>query len=112
MPIELDIKVKEIEYRSIDSTQLQIKVLVSVDVTVKEERSVEGITEINIEVITENKRPSVIVYYVKPNDTLWDIAKKYRSTVDDLKEYNDLKDNIIYPNQQLIIPKRNPKLSI
>lgn len=110
MPVSIDMQLKEIEYRNADSTQLQIKVILTVNVSVNEERAIQGITEINVEDLQDCNRPSIIVYYVKPHDTLWNIAKRYRSTVAELKECNELKDDIIYPNQQLIIPKRNKKI--
>ena len=110
MPVLIDIQLKEIDYRNADSTQLQIKVILIVKVCVNEEKIIQGITEIKVEELEDCSRPSVIVYYVKPHDTLWKIAKKYRTTVAELKEYNGLKDDMIYPNQQLIIQKRNKKI--
>ena len=109
MPIEIVIKVKEIEYRKADSSQLQLKLILEINVLLDEVCDIQGITQIEKEELSENKRPSLIVYYVKTGDTLWNIAKKYRSTIADLKEYNLLKDDVIYPNQQLIIPKRSIK---
>ena len=48
----------------------------------------------------------MVIYFVKPNDTLWEIAKKFRSTVDDIARVNKIEDiNKIYPGQQLFIPK-------
>ena len=48
----------------------------------------------------------MIIYFVKPNDTLWNIAKKFRSTVEDIVRVNNIEDeNKIYPGQQLFIPK-------
>lgn len=46
-------------------------------------------------------------YIVKQNDSLYMIAKKYGISVDDLKKYNHLVSNMIYPNQILFIPKNN-----
>ena len=107
MPVQINVRVKEIDYRKADSTTLQIKAILEFNTLVNEERQIEGITQIELEENNNLKRPSIVVYYVKPGDTLWNIAKKYKSTVDELKEYNLLKDDMIYPNQQLIIPKRN-----
>lgn len=42
-------------------------------------------------------------YTVKPLDTLWAISRKYNTTVNNLKEKNNLKTNTIYPNQILKI---------
>ena len=39
--------------------------------------------------------PSVIGYIVKPNETLWDIAKKFRTTRLDLIELNGLEDEYV-----------------
>jgi LysM repeat protein len=43
-------------------------------------------------------------YTVKSGDTLWDIAKKYNTTVDAIKKANKIKGNDLKPGQVLIIP--------
>lgn len=49
---------------------------------------------------------SMVIYFVKPGDTLWKIAKKYRSTVDDIARINNIENpNKIMPGMQLFIPK-------
>ena len=44
-------------------------------------------------------------YIVKKGDSLWSISNKYGITVNDLKQYNNLKTNIISVGQVLKIPK-------
>jgi D-alanyl-D-alanine carboxypeptidase len=44
------------------------------------------------------------VHYVVRGDTLYDIAKKYHTSVADLSARNSLKSNRITPGQQLLIP--------
>lgn len=46
-------------------------------------------------------------YVVKPGDSLYMIAKANGITVDELKSANNLVSNVIYPNQVLLIPKKN-----
>lgn len=45
---------------------------------------------------------------VKPGDTLWSIAQRFHTTVQDLKVANELKDNRIHVGQALRLPNRVP----
>jgi LysM repeat protein len=48
----------------------------------------------------------MVIYFVKPGDTLWKIAKQFRSRVEDIARVNGIDDaNNIYVGQQLYIPK-------
>lgn len=59
--------------------------------------------------ITEDTNPnmySMVIYFVKPGDTLWKIAKQFKSKVEDIARINQIEDeNKIYVGQQLYIPK-------
>lgn len=49
---------------------------------------------------------SVVVYIVKPGDTLWNIAKKYKSTIDDIVRVNGIENpDKIEIGLHLYIPK-------
>lgn len=54
----------------------------------------------------DNNIYSIVVYFVKPGDTLWNIAKKFKSTINAIASVNGLEDeNKINVGQQLFIPK-------
>lgn len=112
MEVGISVNTDNVEYRKVDSSQIQIKVNMNLNVFVREEMRLEGINSISVDESPLAEIPSIVIYYVKPNDSLWKIAKKYRSTVDEIKEYNMLKDDLIFPNQQLIIPKRSKKMAV
>ena len=62
----------------------------------------------NIEELPEcDENPySMVIYFVKPGDTLWKIAKKYRSTVEDIARVNNIENpDCIDVGMQLFIPK-------
>ena len=49
---------------------------------------------------------SVLMYIVKKGDTLWKIAKRFNTTVDEIVRVNGIEDkDIINPRQKLFIPK-------
>lgn len=51
---------------------------------------------------------SLIIYIVQPGDTLWKIAKKYKSTVEQISRMNGIEnENKIYPGEKIYIPKFN-----
>lgn len=49
---------------------------------------------------------SMVIYFVKKGDTLWKIAKGFKSTVDDIKRVNGIEnENVIDVGKQLFIPR-------
>ena len=68
--------------------------------------SLNIINEISQEEARDNNIYSMVIYFVKPGDTIWKIAKRFRSTVDDIARVNGIEDaNKIFVGQQLYIPK-------
>lgn len=63
-----------------------------------------------IEDLTENTNKlnedfNMAIYFTKPNDNLWKIAKSFRSTKQIIMQTNNLKDENIIPGTQLFITK-------
>ncbi|MGG7142185.1 DUF3794 and LysM peptidoglycan-binding domain-containing protein [Clostridium nigeriense] len=55
----------------------------------------------------KEKKASVTIYVVGDGETLWDLAKKYNTTIGELERLNDLDDdNKIKSGDKLIIPGR------
>ena len=86
------------------SIELNIEIRFIVD-SYKTEK-LNMIDEILIEENRDNNIYSMVIYFVKPGDTMWNIAKKFKSTVEDISKVNNIEDpSKIYPGQQLYIPK-------
>lgn len=76
------------------------------NISISNSEKINIIDEINIEENRDNSIYSMVIYFVRPGDTLWKIAKKFKSTVEDISKVNGIEDtNKIYPGQQLYIPK-------
>lgn len=51
----------------------------------------------------ERNKTNMVIYFTKDGDSLWNIAKNFRSTVDNIKEVNSLPDDKIQSGTQLFI---------
>ena len=84
---------------------VDIKVDLNFRVEASSSQTINVIQEINIEENRESERYSIIIYFVKKDDTLWKIAKRFRSTVDSIVALNGIEDeNKIQIGEQLFIP--------
>lgn len=82
---------------NIDVTQNEVG---KFDVKINLNISGEEIKSENIELLTDiteseeipGKNSSLTIYYAKPGDTYWKIAKKFNTTLENIKELNNLSD--------------------
>ena len=52
--------------------------------------------------LEENTKPfGIVLYFVQKGDSLWNIAKTYHTTVEEIKTQNQLESDVIHPGQQL-----------
>ena len=67
-------------------------------------RKIALIQNVEVKEIQNRDDYSVIVYFVKPNDTIWKIAKKFKVTMDSIIKLNDLENpDLIYPGDKLYV---------
>lgn len=85
---------------------LDINMMLEFEVLVTESKRLSLIKDINIEECTNKNPYSMVIYFVKQGDTLWKIAKKFRTTVEDIARVNEIEnENKISVGKQLYIPK-------
>ncbi len=63
------------------------------------------VSDFNIEEM--EKRPGVIGYIVKDGDELWGLAKRYNTTMEGIKEVNEMKDDRLKAGERILIFKEN-----
>ena len=54
---------------------------------------------------TAQSHPALIIYFTEDGDTLWNVAKKYGTTVEKIKAANGLEDDILSGGRKILIPK-------
>lgn len=108
MEADVDLKVFDVDYSLINPEQVEVKVNVGASCIVKKNVEIEVLVNIEEldEVVDMTKKPSMTIYFVQPGDTLWKIAKRYNTTVENLVKTNEITEpNHILPGSQIIIQK-------
>ena len=87
-----------------------VRIALRINVNVVKEQKTEVITDINVNEdapIDKTSQPGIVIYFAEESDTLWDIAKKYHTTISEIASVNKIDENERLKNrQQLLIPKR------
>lgn len=93
----------------VDSNEIEVKATVSLNVLViscGEEMIIDKIEEQPLDKEAVRSMPGITVYMVKPGDTLWDIAKKFYTTVEEICDRNELENQELKVSQPLLLIKK------
>lgn len=112
MKNNIDIRPYDVRYELQGAGQLEVRASLELNIEIEERVNFNIIN--SVEQTEEVIEPvaSIVIYYVKSGDSLWKIAKNYRTTIELIKEVNSLSEDTIYPGQQLMIPRRVVKSSM
>lgn len=104
--LDTDIDIKRDDFIVNGDGNVDISIDLEFNISVSRSERLNIINEISIEEDRNTDIYSMVIYFVKPGDTLWKIAKKFRSTIEDIARVNGIEDvDKIYVGQQLYIPK-------
>lgn len=85
---------------------IECRVNLEFETQMHENRNINLIDEIKITENADNSNPSMIIYVVKEGDTIWKIAKKYKTTMQEIINVNNLDNgDEIYIGEKLFIPR-------
>ena len=91
-------------YNTDDGVVLEVEL--EVIALLQNNENLSFIQDIDVTEDTNQDMYSMVIYFVKQGDTLWKIAKQFKSRVEDIARVNNIEDaNKIYVGQQLYIPK-------
>ncbi|QCX33421.1 DUF3794 domain-containing protein [Caloramator sp. E03] len=106
---EVYVDVDHISCERISPREIDVKIILESSAKVFYKISVEFVKAVVESEIPESilNMPSIVIYVVQKNDTLWKIAKKYGTTIEDIVKINDLQDaDNIMPGMKLLVPKK------
>ncbi|ONI40345.1 hypothetical protein AN639_04850 [Candidatus Epulonipiscium fishelsonii] len=109
--IEAKVTPKDVQLIAVNRESLSIDYKLDYQVNVYETKQISIIDKIEIEDMTKDiisEYPTIIVYTVKNGESLWDIAKKFNTTVKNIAQVNEF-DESYQPNsgEKVIIIKQS-----
>lgn len=102
--------IEQINVSMLARDEIEVKIGISLDTIIFNKVKENVIVDIDEREFTKEEIDnmcSMIGYRVKDNDTLWTIAKTYNTTVDMLKEINNIVDKEIKTGDKLLIVRKN-----
>lgn len=100
--------IEQITAMQLNATQVEMKAEVSLEVLAFTNEQARAVLDMEIAPINQERKkslPGIIGYIVKKDDTLWSIAKNYYTTVDRLKQINELENDVVSVGKRLVILK-------
>jgi hypothetical protein len=101
--------IDQLSVMMLDSQEIEVKATVNLNAIVFDLITEPIITDIEVAELDLEKlqaMPGIIGYVVKRNDSLWTIAKKYYTTVDNIMAINNLESDRVAEGDKLIIMKK------
>lgn len=89
-------------------SMVEVKAVVNLDLLVLQPVCRQVITGVTVQPLNMEKiqkLPGIVGYIVQPGDSLWKIAKKFHTTVENIMETNGLSSDEIRPGEKLILVK-------
>jgi len=110
MKCNVDMNMEHCSYSMISAREVEIRLVILIAARVTDHVTMPVVAKVT-EVPLDDKRlasqPSITIYFAQQGDTLWNVAKKYYTTIDEIKKINNISDNdALNPGAQVIIPKR------
>ena len=77
----------------------------AIHIKVLKNHSIDIITDIHKKEEAPSQKPGMVVYFTKEGDTLWSVAKRYRTKTEKIKNANNLESDRIDKGRRLLIPR-------
>lgn len=110
----LNTNLEQLSTTMIDSEEIEVKLTIDLNVLVMKQHTEDIIIDIEESPLDLNQLqslPGMVGYIVQNGDTLWDIAKQFYTTIDQIKELNSITAEDVKYGDRLIIMKKVDSLN-
>lgn len=105
----LQADLEQLSTSMIDSNEIEVKAVISLNVLVlqcENRMIISKVEERPLDMEKIQAMPGITVYVVKNGDSMWDIAKRFYTTVEEICELNELEEDRVVPGMPLLLVKK------
>ncbi len=93
MKAESKVEIKDLWFDKINGKQVEVNASLQIESVIIEEKKLKLIKNPCFVESSQAKRPlSMVIYITRKDDSLWKIAKRYKISMDTIKEVNQLEE--------------------
>lgn len=107
---DMDCTVEQLSVNLMGSGEVEVKAVLAFNCFQKEPVQIQNIESAEFRPMDTEElesRPGIVGYFVQQGDTLWNLAKKYNTTVENIKEVNYMEKEGISKGDKILIFKQN-----
>jgi hypothetical protein len=110
MDVLLDVAVDHVGFSMVSSREIELKFSLSFNTQVSQELETNFIIDVNFQALDSEfleNMSSMTIYVVAKGDTMWSIAKRYNTSIDEIMAVNDIENpSKLAIGQKLLILKK------
>lgn len=110
MQVDNELVLKDLWFDKINNRQVEVNGAIVIKATAMTQENHQFIKNVSFAELSQEEQnsPSIILYITKSGDNLWKVAKKYRTTMEDIQKINHLgQTSQISPGTKLLISRSN-----
>lgn len=105
MTCEVQSEISHIAYSINSAAEAEIRAIIQISVKILDTDCYTFIENADVVSLEDSEKKGIVIYFVQPGDTIWNIAKKYHVSQADIFELNHLDDDFkIIEGMRIVIP--------
>lgn len=110
---EMNPVIEQLTTVMLGNDEIEVKASLNLDTLVQRNCKESVVTDVEIQPMTPEEleqTPGIIGYIVRPEDTLWTVAKRFSTTKEIVLQTNGLATDALKPGQRLLLVKQGEEL--
>jgi len=106
---ELEAGLEQIHGTMLDSDEMELKAVLSLDMIAfssREGKVITGYTEKPLDYEQIKQIPGIGIYIAEKEEPVWNVAKAYSSTVELIRQMNQMEDSLVKAGQRILVMKK------